>query len=56
MSVHFTGSAVSLGLMPNEKYKITGEYTYLTEDGKKMQKTFFEQEIQTKGIETLNPI
>lgn len=55
-SVITSGDLEILGLMPNEKYKITGTYTYLTEDGKKMQKTFFEQEIQTKGIETLNPI
>lgn len=55
-SVISSGILEITGLEPNESYTITANYTYKTEDGKKAQKEIINQEIQTKGIETLEPI
>ena len=51
-----SGRLEILGLEPNETYTILGSYIYKNEEGKKIQKEFFSQEIHTKGVETLEPI
>ena len=51
-----SGNIEILGLAPNEKYNITASFIYKNEEGKKVRKTLLEQEITTKGLETLEPI
>lgn len=50
------GNIEVIGLVPNTKFKIVGNYKYYNEDSKKMEITFFEQEITTLGVDNLEPI
>ena len=43
-------------LMPDTKYKIVGKYQYRNREGNLIENTVIEQEIKTKGVETLKPI
>ncbi len=52
-----SGGAIEVvGLVPNQNFKIVGTYKYYNEESKKMEKTFFEQEIRTLGVDNLDPI
>ncbi|MBQ8131797.1 MAG: hypothetical protein IJ193_04840 [Bacilli bacterium] len=52
-----SGGAIEVvGLVPNTSFKITGSYKYYNEESKKMEKTFFEQDIRTLGVDILDPI
>ena len=52
-----SGGAIEVtGLVPNQNFKIVGSYKYYNEDSKKMEKTFFEQDISTLGVDILDPI
>ena len=51
-----SGNIEIMGLEPESKYTITGSYTFLNEDGKQIKKEFFNQEIETKGRDILEPI
>ncbi len=55
-SILSSGNLEIIGLEPKQKYSITANYTFLNEEGKKVQKDFFSQEIETKGIEALEPV
>ncbi|MDO4996174.1 MAG: glycine rich domain-containing protein [Bacilli bacterium] len=50
------GNIEVIGLVPNTKFKIVGSYKYFNEESKKMEMTFFEQELTTLGVENLEPI
>ena len=50
------GNIEVIGLVPNTKFKIVGNYKYYNEESKKMEITFFEQELSTFGVENLEPI
>ncbi len=50
------GGIEVVGLVPNQNFKIVGTYKYYNEESKKMEKTFFEQEIRTLGVDNLDPI
>lgn len=50
------GNIEVIGLVPNTKFKIVGNYKYYNEESKKMEMTFFEQELTTLGVENLEPI
>lgn len=43
-------------LLPSTTYKIIGTYQYRNKEGNLIENTILEQEITTKGVETLNPI
>lgn len=51
-----SGNVEIIGLVPNTKFKIVGSYKYYNEESKKMEMTFFEQELTTLGVEHLEPI
>lgn len=55
-SILSSGNLEIVGLEPSQKYNITANYTFLNEEGQKVQKEFLSQEIETKGIDTLEPI
>lgn len=50
------GNIEVIGLVPNTKFRIVGNYKYYNEEKKKMEMTFFEQELTTLGVENLAPI
>lgn len=50
------GKVEVTGLVPNTKFKIVGTYKYYNEESKKMEMTFFEQELSTLGVDSLEPI
>ena len=50
------GNIEVIGLVPNTKFKVVGTYKYFNEESKKMEMTFFEQELTTLGVENLEPI
>ena len=43
-------------LLPSTKYKIVGTFQYRNKEGSLIENTILEQEITTKGIDTLKPI
>lgn len=43
-------------LLPNTKYKIVGTFQYRNKEGSLIENTILEQEIKTKGTNTLNAI
>ena len=51
-----SGNILVAGLVPDTKFKIVGSYKYYSEDKKKIENTFFEQEITTLGVGALEPI
>ncbi len=51
-----SGNIEVAGLVPNTTFKIVGTYKYYNEESKKMEMTFFEQELTTLGVENLEPI
>ena len=58
----FRASSTSAGtlsvtkLLPNTKYKIVGTFQYRNKEGSLIENTILEQEIKTKGTDTLNAI
>lgn len=55
-TVTSSGNLEIVGLLPNSKYSIDAEYVFLDEEGKKIQKNITFKEIETKGINELEPI
>lgn len=55
-AVTSSGTLDIIGLLPNSKYTIEAEYVFLDEEGKKIQKNFTFKDIETKGIDSLEPI
>ena len=51
-----TGEISVNKLLPSTTYKIVGTFQYRNKEGSLIENTILEQEITTKGVETLNPI
>lgn len=55
-TVTSSGIMEIVGLAPNSKYTIEAKYVYLNEEGEKVEKRYNFKPIETKGIDTLEPI
>ena len=51
-----SGKIQVLGLIPNTDFHIVGSYRYYDENGKKIEATFFEQDVHTGDYKSLNAI
>ena len=51
-----SGKIQVLGLIPNTDFHIVGSYRYYDENGKKMEATFFEQDVHTGDFKSLEAI
>lgn len=55
-SANSSGKVSVTKLLPDTSYTIVAKYQYRNKEGSLIENTLFEQEIKTKGIDTLNPI
>lgn len=44
------------GLSPSETYQVRGYYNYINKEGREVERTFFNDSIRTKGLDTLPPV
>lgn len=54
--VTLNGDFTLQGLEPDKTYKVIGDFTYYTEDGKLVEATFYEGSVTTLGLDTLTPV
>ena len=51
-----SGNIIVTGLEPSTEYKIIGKFIYLNEENQKVENTFYEGRISTKGYDSLDAI
>ena len=51
-----SGNIIVTGLEPSTEYKIIGKFIYLNEEDQKVENTFYEGRISTKGYDSLDAI